>query len=91
MLCEIRHIGLSQISIDEYEKAKKTAAIVSVQSLYNVEDRSSEDVLETCERDGTVFLPWFPLGGTGSPKHAALKRMATARGAKPTQGHWHGC
>lgn len=82
---KIRHIGISQTSVAEYERAKKTAAIVSVQNLFNVEDRSSEDVLEACERDGTVFLPWFPLGGTGSPKHAALKRIATAHGAKPVQ------
>lgn len=82
---KIRHIGISQASVVEYERAKKTAAIVSVQNLYNVEDRSSEDVLEACERGGTVFLPWFPLGGTGSPKHAALNRIATAHGAKPTQ------
>jgi pyridoxine 4-dehydrogenase len=79
---KIRHIGVSQISVDEYERAKKTAAIVSVQNLYNVEDRSSENVLQACERDGTVFLPWFPLGGTGSPKHPALQRIATAHSAK---------
>ena len=82
---KIRHIGMSEISVAEYERAKKTAAIVSVQNLYNVEDRSSEDVLQACERDGTAFLPWFPLGGTGSPKHVALKRIATAHGVKRTQ------
>jgi len=82
---KIRHIGISQTSVDEYEKAKKLAAIVSAQNRYNVENRSSEDVLEACERDGTVFLPWFPLGGTGSPKHTALKRIATTLGATPTQ------
>ncbi|HEV2038314.1 MAG TPA: aldo/keto reductase, partial [Candidatus Eremiobacteraceae bacterium] len=82
---KIRHIGISQISVDEYEKAKQTAVIVSVQNRYNVEDRSSENVLEACERDRIAFLPWFPLGGTGSPKHAALTRIATAHGAKPTQ------
>jgi pyridoxine 4-dehydrogenase len=82
---KIRHIGISQISVDEYERAKKTAAIVSVQNRYNVEDRSSQSVLEACERDGTVFLPWLPLGGTGSPKHAALKRIAAAHGVKQPQ------
>ena len=82
---KIRHIGISQTSVDEYEKAKKTAAVVSVQNLYNVEDRSSEDMLQACERDGIAFLPWFPLGGTGSPKHAALEQIATAHGTKPTQ------
>jgi len=82
---KIRHIGLSQTSVEEYERAKKTSAIVSVQNRYNVDDRSSEDVLEACERGRTAFLPWFPLGGTGSPKHAALNRIAAAHGAKPTQ------
>jgi len=82
---KIRHIGISQASVDEYEQAKKTATIVSVQNRYNVEDRSSEDVLVACERDGVVFLPWFPLGGTGSLKHAALQRIAAALRATPTQ------
>jgi len=82
---KIRHIGISQTSVDAYEQAKKTATIVSVQNRYNVEDRGSEDVLKACERDGVVFLPWFPLGGTGSLKHAALQRMAAALRATPTQ------
>jgi pyridoxine 4-dehydrogenase len=82
---KIRHIGISQTSVDQYEEAKKTAAIVSVQNRYNIEDRGSEDVLEACERDGANFLPWFPLGGTGSPKHAALERIAAAHRTKPTQ------
>jgi pyridoxine 4-dehydrogenase len=82
---KIRHIGVSQISVAQYERAKKTVDVVSIQNLYNVEDRSAEDVLRACERDGIAFLPWFPLGGSGSPKHAALKRIAAARGATPTQ------
>ncbi len=82
---KIRHIGMSQISVAQYKQAKKTATIASVQNLYNVEDRSAEDVLEACERDGIAFLPWFPLGGSGSLKHAALKRIAAAHGVKPLQ------
>jgi pyridoxine 4-dehydrogenase len=82
---KIRHIGISQTSVAEYERAKKSAAIVSVQNRYNVDDRSAEDVLRACERDGIVFLPWFPLGGSGSPKHAALNRIAAAHGAQPTR------
>jgi pyridoxine 4-dehydrogenase len=82
---KIRHIGISQTSVEEYERAKKSAAIVSVQNLYNVEDRSAEPVLEACERDGIAFLPWYPLGGKGAPHHAALKRIATAHRATPTQ------
>ena len=82
---KIQHIGVSQTSVKQYEKAKRTAAIVSVQNRYNIEDRTFEDVLEACEGDGIAFLPWFPLGGTGSPKHAALERIARAHRAKPTQ------
>jgi aryl-alcohol dehydrogenase-like predicted oxidoreductase len=82
---KIRHIGISEASVAEYERAKKTAAIVSVQNRYNVEDRTAEDVLQACERDGISFLPWFPLAGTGSPKHAALKQIAAGHGATPAQ------
>lgn len=82
---KIRHIGVSETSVAEYERAKKSATIVSVQNLYNVADRSAEGVLEACERDGVAFLPWFPLGGSGTPKHAALARIAAAHGASETQ------
>jgi pyridoxine 4-dehydrogenase len=82
---KIRHIGISETSVAEYERAKKSAKIVSIQNLYNVEDRSAEDVLEVCERDGVAFLPWFPLGGSGTPKHDSLARIAKAHHATPTQ------
>jgi pyridoxine 4-dehydrogenase len=82
---KIRHIGISETSVAEYERAKKSATIVSIQNLYNVADRSAEDVLTLCERDGIAFLPWFPLGGSGAPKHAALNRIVAAHHATPTQ------
>jgi len=82
---KIRHIGVSETSVEEYEQCKKSATIVSVQNLFNVDDRSAEDVLKVCDRDGIAFLPWFPLGGKGSPKHAALQRIAANRKATPTQ------
>jgi aryl-alcohol dehydrogenase-like predicted oxidoreductase len=82
---KIRHIGVSETSVDEYERCKKSATIVSVQNLYNIEDRSAEDVLEACERDGVAFLPWFPLGGKGTVKGAALEKIAAAKRATPGQ------
>ncbi len=82
---KIRHIGLSETSVAEYARAKTTAAIASVQNRYNVEDRAAEDVLEACERDGIAFLPWFPLAGRGSPRHAALKLIVAAHGATAAQ------
>jgi aryl-alcohol dehydrogenase-like predicted oxidoreductase len=58
---KIRHIGLSNVSVAELERAERVAPIVSVQNLYNAADRSSEDVLNACEQRGIPFLPWFPL------------------------------
>jgi pyridoxine 4-dehydrogenase len=82
---KIRHIGVSETSVAEYQRAKKTATIVSVQNRYNVDYRGAEDVLAACERDGIAFLPWFPLGGRGKPRHKALDRIAAAHDASPTQ------
>jgi aryl-alcohol dehydrogenase-like predicted oxidoreductase len=58
---KIRHIGLSQVSVDEIKKANEIAPIVSVQNLYNLVDRSSEDVLEYCTEHNIGFIPWFPV------------------------------
>jgi pyridoxine 4-dehydrogenase len=82
---KIRHIGVSETSVDELKEAQKYATIVSVQNLFNVEDRSAEPVLEECERQGLAFLPWYPLGGGGTPKHEALNTIAAAHKATPTQ------
>ncbi len=82
---KIKHIGISQTSVEEYERCKKTATIVSVQNLYNIDDRSSEDLVGTCERDGVAFLPWFPLGGGNSLRHDAIDKVAKTRGASAMQ------
>jgi aryl-alcohol dehydrogenase-like predicted oxidoreductase len=58
---KIRFIGLSEVSIEEIERARRTAEIVSVQNQYNLADRKSEPVLEYCEREGLAFIPWFPV------------------------------
>jgi pyridoxine 4-dehydrogenase len=62
---KIRHIGLSNVSVDELRRAQRIVPIVSVQNHYNVSDRSSEDVLAVCETEGLVFLPWYPLAAGG--------------------------
>ena len=59
---KIRHIGVSNVSVEQLEEAHRIAPIVSVQNEYNLEDRSSEEVLKACERLGIAFLPWYPLG-----------------------------
>lgn len=65
--------------------SQECATIVSVQHRYNVDDRQSEDLLEECALNRIAFLPWFRLGGEGSPRKTALKRIAIAHQAWTTQ------
>src|ERR1700732_3446878 len=58
---KIRHIGLSEVSVKEIERAQKTVAIVSVQNKYNIADRTHESVLQFCETHNLGFIPWFPM------------------------------
>jgi pyridoxine 4-dehydrogenase len=58
---KIRHIGLSEVSVAEIERARKSAKIVSVQNRYNLSDRAHESVVEYCEQQGIAFIPWFPV------------------------------
>ncbi|MER7987134.1 aldo/keto reductase [Streptomyces noursei] len=83
---KVRHIGLDSIGAAELARARELAPIASVQNRYNVLDRASEDVLELCERTGTAFLPWFPLGhgalaggpGTRTATSASASASASA-------------
>ncbi|MEV5447373.1 aldo/keto reductase, partial [Streptomyces sp. NPDC052644] len=58
---KIRHIGLSEVTVAQIEAAQQITPIVSVQNLYNLADRSAEDVLDHCERNDLAFIPWFPI------------------------------
>jgi len=60
---KIRHVGLSNVSTQEIEGARKILPIVSVQNEYNIQDRTSEKVLVHCEKESLGFMPWFPIGG----------------------------
>lgn len=76
---KIRHIGLSEVSVEEIKRAAKTVRIVSVQNLYNLSDRAHENVLNYCEQNGLAFIPWFPvaagkLARAGGPLEKAAKR-----------------
>jgi pyridoxine 4-dehydrogenase len=83
---KIRHIGLSEVTVAEIEQARKLVAIVSVQNLYNLADRHSEDVLDHCEREGLAFLPWFPLAtGRLARPGGPLTRIAQRLSATPAQ------
>jgi aryl-alcohol dehydrogenase-like predicted oxidoreductase len=83
---KIGHIGLSNVTLGELDRAQGIASIVSVQNLYNVAGRSSEDVLVACEARGLAFMPWFPLGsGTLARQAEPLQRAARAHGATLAQ------
>ena len=83
---KIRHIGVSNVSVEELERARSEADVVTVQNRYNLADRSSEDVLEACERDGIGFIPWFPLAtGDLARPGGPLDDLAQAHDATPGQ------
>jgi len=82
---KIRHIGVSNFDVKELERARKVANIVSVQNQYNLGDRSSEPVLQACERLGLAFLPWYPLGAGSALPLSKIKTIAEKRKATPAQ------
>ncbi|UKY50104.1 aldo/keto reductase [Streptomyces inhibens] len=83
---KIRHIGLDSIGVTELTQAQEMAPIASVQNRYNVLDRASEDVLELCEKRGTAFLPWFPLGNGALTGTAGEALAAVAARHRATTG-----
>lgn len=83
---KIRHIGLSNVSVEEIERAQQIVPIVSVQNHYNVGDRASEDELRFCEENGLAFLAYFPLAvGELAESGTALADIAQSHGATPAQ------
>jgi pyridoxine 4-dehydrogenase len=83
---KIRHVGLSNVGVRELVMALDIVPIVSVQNRYNLTDRSSEAVIETCEREGIAFIPWFPLAtGKLARPGGDLDEIATRHDATPAQ------
>jgi pyridoxine 4-dehydrogenase len=83
---KIRHVGVSNVSLEQLEQARGIVEVVTVQNRYSVEDRGSEEVLERCEELGIGFLPWFPLAtGRLAEPGGPLDRIARAHDATPAQ------
>lgn len=83
---KVRHIGLSEVSPEEIERARKTVAIVSVQNRYNLLDRAHEPTLEYCEKHRLGFIPWFPVAaGKLAKGSGALAELAKRHGASVAQ------
>lgn len=62
----IEHVGVSDVSVEEIERARAVVSIAAVQNQYNVAERRYEDVVDHCEREGLLFVPYYPLHGPGS-------------------------
>ena len=83
---KVRHIGVSNVSVDQLRRARSVATIVSVQNQYNVGDRTSEDVLDVCEAERLAFLPWYPLSaGRLTARGGPLDEVARKHDATPSQ------
>jgi pyridoxine 4-dehydrogenase len=82
----IRHAGLSQVSVEDIEAARKVFPVATVQNLYNLTDRSSEAVLDYCEVNQIGFIPWYPLAaGNLARPGTALDAIVHKTGASPSQ------
>jgi pyridoxine 4-dehydrogenase len=83
---KIRHIGLSEVTVEDLEAAQEIATIVSVQNMYNVSVRTAEPLLDACEAHGVGFIPWFPLAaGPLAAPDGPLQRIAADHDATPSQ------
>ena len=77
----IRHVGLSEVSVEEIQAASRFFKVATVQNLYNLVNRHSEGVLAHCEKNGIGFIPWFPLAAGGLARPGGpLESMARAKG-----------
>lgn len=82
----IRHVGLSEVSVADIQEAQDYFPVVSVQNLYNLVVRGSEDVLDYCARKDIAFIPWFPLAAGGlATEGSVLDGIAKKLGATPSQ------
>ena len=87
---KVRHVGLSEVGVEEIERARRVVPIASVQNQYNLLDRRWDDVVDYCTRESIAFIPWFPLGAgkvtdQQQATHQRLERVARRIGASPLQ------
>jgi aryl-alcohol dehydrogenase-like predicted oxidoreductase len=83
---KIRHIGLSQVGVEQLEEARREVEVVSVQNLYNLTERTDDDVIDYCEREGIAFIPWLPIArGAHATADGVLAEVAAELGATPAQ------
>jgi len=81
---KVRCVGLSEVTVEQIERARRFFTVVSVQNRYNVSDREWESVVEYCERERIGFIPWYPLNA-GRIADKPLETIASKHNAKPAQ------
>ena len=79
---KIRHVGISEVGIDQIERARAVVPIAAVQNRYNLAERQHDDVIDHCTAQGIVFVPYFPLRGQDAP---AVTEIAGRHGKTETQ------
>jgi pyridoxine 4-dehydrogenase len=83
---KVRHIGVSEVSVDELRAAREIVDVVSVQNLYNLTNRQSQDVLDFATENGIAFIPWFPIAtGDLAAPHSPVADVAREVDATPAQ------
>ena len=82
----VRHVGLSEVKVEEIKAAQKHFKVATVQNLFNLTNRSSDAVVDYCEQQGIGFIPWFPLAaGNLARPGSALDTIAHRHNAGPSQ------
>ncbi|HXB92805.1 MAG TPA: aldo/keto reductase [Puia sp.] len=81
----VKHIGLSEVSVEDIKKAEEYFEVVSVQNMYSYDNRKWESVLEYCEATGKAFIPWYPLNGGNVEAMKKIEKVADKVKATPHQ------
>ena len=84
----IRYVGVSNVSVEQVERASQVVSIAAVQNKYNLSERAHDDVVDYCESNGIVFVPYYPLKGDAGSRAA---EVAKRHGATPEQVALRGC
>lgn len=82
---KVRHLGLSEVTVEQLEEARRVIDVVSVQNRYNLTDREHDPVLDHCSRQGIAFVPWLLIANGGHVQDELLSEIAAELSATPAQ------
>ena len=77
----IRHVGISEVTVEQIERARRVVPIAAVQNRYNLAERGHDGVIDFCEREGIAFVPYFPLRGDTPGVRAVARRLGVSENA----------